>query len=369
MKNAELRARLAAALGVSGLVSAALLACGSDVTDGTNPVDAATESATDGNATDGTTAADAADAANAADATDDADAAASDADPDALPTVRRPFLVGAAMRSAASARRDDWLGARDRDARDRDARDGDTATDLDDKTRAALARAWLDDGLQEHASIAAFARFSMMLLGVGAPPDLVVQSQRASLEEIAHARACFALARRYGADDAGPGPLAVHDALAPFTLADLAALTAEEGCVGETLGVALATEQLARATDPVVRRTLARIVEDEARHAELAWRFVAWAIAEDARVLPAVLARIDAAIEATLRMEIRPPHADPIAWAAHGRLTCAEAREASARAIREVVVPCLDALRHAPRDAAAEAAAEADVAAAAITTV
>ena len=38
------------------------------------------------------------------------------------------------------------------------------------------------------ASIAAFARFTMMLLAVGAPPELVVAAQRASIDEVAHAR-------------------------------------------------------------------------------------------------------------------------------------------------------------------------------------
>jgi hypothetical protein len=48
--------------------------------------------------------------------------------------------------------------------------------------------------------------------------------------------------------------------------------------VGETVAAIEAAEQLAHASDPVVRSVLSRISEDETRHAELAWRFVAWAL-------------------------------------------------------------------------------------------
>jgi hypothetical protein len=247
---------------------------------------------------------------------------------DAPPTVRRPFLVGSAMRAAEPRPRDDWSDVLE------------PATDLDDATRAALSRAWLDDALQEHASIAAFARFSMMMLAASAPADLVAESQRASLDEIRHARACFSLARRYGAPASGPAELRVDDSMAPMSLAELAALTAEEGCVGETLGALLAEEQAARATDPVAAQILKRIARDETRHAELAWRFVAWAVARGGDdVVRAVRGAIARATKATLAMEIRPLHCSAEDWAAHGRLTCAESRAIAARGIAEIIEP------------------------------
>src|SRR6185369_11423611 len=119
---------------------------------------------------------------------------------------------------------------------------------------------WLKDALEEHASVAAFARFTLLLLSVGAPPELIILSQRASLDEVQHARACFALARRYGSGNVGPAELQVADSVAVVTLAELAALTVTEGCVGETLGTLLAAEQLAQARDPEVQRVLTRLV-------------------------------------------------------------------------------------------------------------
>src|SRR5205823_4731636 len=224
-------------------------------------------------------------------------------------TVRRPFLVGSSMRSAAAIRSDEWSRVVPP-----------PSSILDAATADRLARTWLQDALEEHASIAAFARFTMHLLSLGAPPDLVARSQRASLDEIRHARICFAFAARYGKRAYGPAPLAVHDTMGEMSLLAIAALAAEEGCVGETLGAALAAEQLSIASDPEAIRALRQIAADEARHAELAWRFVAWAIARGgARVARVVADRVEKAIASTLAMEIQSyDDVDLDQWHAHG---------------------------------------------------
>jgi hypothetical protein len=254
-------------------------------------------------------------------------------------SIRRPFLVGSSLRSANTASRADWqLEVADREK----------AHDLDAATAHALAHAWLRDGCEEHASIAAFARFTMHLLAVGAPPEMILASQAASRDEVRHARACFALASRYAKRSLGPGSLSLEGAMPTMTLAEIAALTAEEGCVGETLGALLAEEQARAATDPHVRAVLAKanIVRDEARHAELAWSFVRWAIARGgAPVRRAVAAAIRRAVARTLDMEIKSYEGiDVAAWRAHGRLTCADARALAERGVREIVLPCAAAL-------------------------
>ena len=259
-----------------------------------------------------------------------------DAEPDVTMTVRRPFLVGASLRKASIVRRHDWGGATS------------PSPDLDRKTRALLALAWSEDGRDEHASIAAFARFTMLLLSVGAPPHFIIASQRASLDEVRHARDCFALADRYGAVAVGPSPLVVHDCLGLTSLVEIAALAAQEGCLGETIGVALVEEALAGARDPAVAEILTRVHRDEIRHAELAWRFARWAIERGgAPVRSAVETAILEAIAETRRTPIRDYGIDDDAWRAHGRLTCREARATSERAIREVVMPCMEALLQA----------------------
>lgn len=76
----------------------------------------------------------------------------------------------------------------------------------------------------------------------------------------------------------GPAPFAIGAVDVCSDLAAVAASAVIEGCVGETLAAVQAAEQLAAATDPAVRSALEEIVRDETRHAELAWRFVAWAV-------------------------------------------------------------------------------------------
>jgi hypothetical protein len=218
------------------------------------------------------------------------------------------------------------------------------------RTREFLSKSWLRDALEEHASVAAFARFTLMLLSVGAPPELITASQRASLDEIQHARACFALAKRYGAGDVGPATLEVADSLTATSLTDIVAVTVAEGCVGETLGALLATEQLACATDPHVRGVLERIAKDEARHAELAWKFLAWALRQGgASIHAAAEDAFDAAVTEIHRMPVVDYGVDVDLWHAHGRVTCAEARHASLEGLRDVVEPCLRAVLGAAR--------------------
>jgi hypothetical protein len=147
-------------------------------------------------------------------------------------------------------------------------------------TRARLAARWTHVGLMEHASIAAFARFTMHLLAVGAPPDLVLASQSAIADATEHARLAFALASAYACRDIGPGTLAIEGSLDRFDVDGLVAMLVREGCLGETLAAVEALEGAACARDPVVRDVLARIADDETRHAGLAWRTLAWLIAQ-----------------------------------------------------------------------------------------
>jgi hypothetical protein len=290
-----------------------------------------------GSGDDGSSAADRLDALAAADARDGADSG--------LPCVRRPFVVAGALRAAKATARDDWGRPL-----------ADLPVSLDARTADALYRVWRDDGLQEHASIAALARFTMLLLSVGAPPELVFSSQRASLDEIAHARACFGLARRYGGRDVGPAGLRVADAMGSTSLEQLAAMTVEEGCVGETLGVLLATEQLTCVRDPEAARVLKKLVADETRHAELAWRCAAWAIRQGGpTVRRAVQGAAQRAIAEARQGTFQSFEVDAEAWHAHGRLSSADARTATHVGIAEVIEPCLAALseERGPRHALA----------------
>lgn len=184
------------------------------------------------------------------------------------------------------------------------------AASLSASERTRLADKWANDGLAEHASVASFARFALQLMAVGAPSDLVALAQRAALDEVEHARLAFAVASAYAGRQVGPGPFPVAEGGMAVTLAELAAATAAEGCINETLSTLRAHAELANTTDPAVRAVLTRIVADETRHAELAWRTVAWAIrtggADVRRAVEAVFSRATEAPDPDVRDVIAP---------------------------------------------------------------
>jgi hypothetical protein len=161
--------------------------------------------------------------------------------------------------------------------------------------RAALAEHWTHLGQMEHASIAAFARFSLQLLALGAPPELVDACTRALGDETTHTKLCFALASAYAGRAVGPGPLDIAHSLDVTSLVDTVELVIAEGCFGETSAALDALTAADTATDPVIAGVYRQIARDEQRHAELAFRFVRWALEQGGN---AVETRVQAAIEA-----------------------------------------------------------------------
>ncbi|HEY1557769.1 MAG TPA: ferritin-like domain-containing protein [Kofleriaceae bacterium] len=216
----------------------------------------------------------------------------------------------------------------------RDAR----ACELAPALREALAAGWLADALAEHASIASFARATLELLAVGAPPELIAETQRASLDEIEHARAAFALAARYGGRPVEPGALAIAAPRGGGT-SRVARDVLVEGCIGETIAALCVSRAAAACEDAELAATLRAIAGDEARHAALAWKTVAWAVAAHGGTLVAELRAVAAEVRvASLRGEL--PAAEPLAaaLAAHGRLD----ERARARAVRDAWREILD---------------------------
>lgn len=261
----------------------------------------------------------------------------------------RPFIVADEVRRAPRILRADWCAGAMHPESD----------EVDVDTRRAIADEWAADGLAEHASIAAFARFILQLLALGAPPEFVVAAQAAIADEVEHARLCFALASAFSSTLVGPGPLAIAAALdhaADLETATLAAF--HEGCVGETLAALETQAARESASDPAVVAALARIAEDELRHAALAWKFLAWALDRGGPSLHAAFATTIAGL-AVADTNASPPAADDeepraTAMRAHGRLSRAERLVERHASLRTIVLPLSRALlhRHVVRTAA-----------------
>jgi hypothetical protein len=140
---------------------------------------------------------------------------------------------------------------------------------------AQAATAWRNAALAEHASVAAFARIQLLLMALGAPPDLLADTAAAQADEIAHAKALFALAARIDGQAQGPGPLDLTGVCWQVDPAELLVATLREGCWGELLAAAEA-EEAARTSRSDIAEVLHTIAKDEARHAALAFRTVRW---------------------------------------------------------------------------------------------
>lgn len=244
----------------------------------------------------------------------------------------RPLVVDGERRVADARPRADW------------------SADLGIAPRpsAALAAAWLADAREEHAAIASFARASLELLAAGAPADLVEATHRAALDEVEHARACFALAAAFDPEGRamGPGPVPIAGLALDASLAGIAARAAAEACVGETLSALVVTRAAEACEDPAIGAVVARIAADERAHAELAWRVAAWAI--DAGGAPARAAFEVAAHEA---LEVPRGATSPLEAtdaARGGRLTPAAVAAVLEEGRRSVVEPCLAALLARP---------------------
>jgi hypothetical protein len=144
---------------------------------------------------------------------------------------------------------------------------------------SARAAAWMAAGSGEHASVAAFARLSLQLLRFGAPSDLLRAVHQAAMDEVSHAEICWAFGQRFGAPPVSAGPFPFPDSIAiDADLSALAAAAVREGCLAETLGAHVVAVAAERTSEPDVKAALRRMARDEADHAVLSFRIVAWAL-------------------------------------------------------------------------------------------
>lgn len=263
--------------------------------------------------------------------------------------VGRPFLVDDEIRTANVMLRGDWC-----DVPPRDSSEIATRNVLSASAKQLLVNAWLEDAQLEHASVASFARLSLELMGLGAPPALIAASQQASLDEIRHAQACFGLASSFAGECLGPAALDLTGAFASKTLEQVAVSAFREGCVGETVAALLAQEQLRVAQDPAVRVALRGIAEDETQHAELAWRVVSWALNQGGQSIALALraafeAELQASPSEATEQQLALEASEAQALRDHGRLSHSERAAVRVSALREVVGPCFQALLATPR--------------------
>jgi hypothetical protein len=199
-----------------------------------------------------------------------------------------------------------------------------------------LAEQWRDNGRTEHASVAAFARLTLDLMALGAPPALIAAANRDSLDEIRHAELCFSLARALDGRDVGPAPfpraqrVATLPRLRTLALAKLAVDSLVDGALHEGVSARIIA-RLARLCEvPGIRGVLKEIAADEGRHAAHGWAVVEWCLHVGGRPVADALLGALRGLPAQMQSELPAGAADGgwVRWGIHGHDL--EAREYAA---------------------------------------
>lgn len=208
-----------------------------------------------------------------------------------------------------------------------------------DHTSASAVGAWIrQTAYLEAASVPAFVTVARELREFGAPAALAERALVAAADEIRHARAMVALARRYRVQ-LSPPRLNVPERR---SLIDLCIDNAVEGCVRETYGAVVATWQAHMAGDPAIRAVMATIAREETEHAELSADIHAWALSlldSDARA--SLWRAQQRAVADLLAVCDGPIPADLVALAglpdrAHGLALCRQVAQLVARRASQV---------------------------------
>lgn len=230
--------------------------------------------------------------------------------------------------TAALCSRSDWLPDDDVPA----------ATLVAASVPAAVVEHWCRVAALEHASVGSFARFTLELLALGAPPDLLADAQRASADEIRHASAIYGWIHTLTSEALGPDELDVRRIDIASDPAVVFERLVVEGCVGESIGAALARSDAHAAADPRLRAILLGIADDEAKHAALAWRTAAWMSARWPSLKQGLGEQVRHAVAALQAIE------RPEGCAEHGVIDTRAARQLVGTVEREVIEPLVAAL-------------------------
>jgi hypothetical protein len=207
----------------------------------------------------------------------------------------------------------------------------------------SLARAWTQAALDAHAAVAAYARFALQLMGLGAPPQLIHGCAQAMQDEIAHAQASFSLARRYVGHDVGPGVLPSAELGQDGDATSVVIAVVQRGCIAEAVSALSAREALEHCQDPATREVLVRHQAAKAQQAQLAWRFVAWALRGAGRELPDHV-RVTFLTALSAHTEPAPLGERDRMLLRYGVLSDSHRTALRQRVLRDVVLPCMEAL-------------------------
>lgn len=145
----------------------------------------------------------------------------------------------------------------------------------------AARRSWTSAAFQEHRTAAACAATLRALISARAPLDLIAGFARFPLDEVVHVELCARMAMELGGGTElwhEPSALCADADPSLSPLLQATELVTRNFCVGEALSIPLLHGTWLRATHPLPRAILGRIVRDEAAHGIFGWTFLDWAL-------------------------------------------------------------------------------------------
>jgi hypothetical protein len=210
---------------------------------------------------------------------------------------------------------------------------------------AGLAHQWRENGKTEHASVAAFARLTLDLMALGAPPTLIAAANRDALDEIRHAELCFSLASALDGQEISPSPFPEAQRVGTLprsrtlALAQLAVDSLVDGALHEGVSARIISKLAQRCEVPTVRVALKEIAADEGLHAAHGWTVAEWCLA--AGGTPVAQALLGAVQQLPMEMRTALPEGAADGgwerWGIHGHaLEAQEYRAARAHVVGRV---------------------------------
>jgi hypothetical protein len=229
--------------------------------------------------------------------------------------------------------------------------------DLPLEVQAELCRHWEMVARLEHSSVASFARVVLELMALGAPADLLLDTQSAAYDEVIHAQLALDVVSALRGEQVSFGPFPADQLSLRTDRDEILVSLIEEACLGEVLGVVEAGEELAMMQSEggpeVLCERLTRVITDESRHAALAWRTFAWLLDGDQPSSVERARRCDLALHTLLSATVRLINVDVehemaleqvASLNAVGLLSRSARTELRLQGLREVIIPGVFAL-------------------------
>ncbi len=151
--------------------------------------------------------------------------------------------------------------------------------------KAKLIEYWKESARLEHSSVASFARVTLELMALGAPANLLLATQEAAADEIKHAQSALEIVSALGGETLEFGRFPTDQVTLRRDRDEIIISMICEACLGETMGVCEAQamlEQVRYDQGPnILVNHLQMVVNDESRHATLAWQTLKWLLEGD----------------------------------------------------------------------------------------